>query len=96
MLFIFFVSHHLSDSSTSQSLFCHVLTSVLSFLHRLFSVAFSLAFKMVSEIDMLSINRPLAKLLGLTIPHFNAMESEIFAGLTFDASVTEEKFKSKV
>ena len=85
---------HLNDSPNHH--FILVCSFVFFFLHRLFSVAFSLAFKMVSEIDMLSINRPLAKLLGLTIPHFNAMESEIFAGLTFDASVTEEKFKLKV
>ena len=51
---------------------------------------------MVSEIDWLSINRPLAQLLGLTVPHFNAMETAIFAGLNFDVGVTEEKFKSKV
>ena len=56
---------------------------------RIFSVAFSLAFKMVSEIDMLSVNRNLASLLGLTMPHFNTMESSIFAGLDFDVSVCE-------
>ena len=51
---------------------------------------------MVSEIDWLSINRPLAQLLGLTVPHFNAIESAIFAGLEENVGVTEEIFKSKV
>ena len=55
-----------------------------------------MAFKMVAEIDWLSINGPLAGLLGLTVQHFNAMESSIFAGLNFNVGVTEEKFKSKV
>ena len=59
-------------------------------------VAFSMAFKMVAEIDWMSINKLLANLLGLAVPHFNAMESAIFAGLNFDVGVTEEKFKSKV
>ena len=48
---------------------------------------------MVAEIDWLSINRPLAGLLGLAVSHFNAMESAIFAGLNFNVGVTEEKFK---
>lgn len=65
-------------------------------MNRLISVAFSLAFKMVSEIDWQSLNQPLAGLLGLTVPHFNAMESAIFAGLNFNVGITEEKFKSKV
>lgn len=51
---------------------------------------------MVSEIDWLSINKPLAQLLGLTVAHFNVMESAIFAGLDSDVGVTEELFKSKV
>ena len=59
-------------------------------------MAFSMAFKMVAEIDWMSINKLLANLLGLAVPHFNAMESAIFAGLNFDVGVTEEKFKSKV
>lgn len=64
---------------------------------RLFCVAFSLAFKMISEIDMQSVNRNLAHdLLGLTMPHFNAMESAIFARLKFDVGISEEEFKSRV
>ena len=62
-------------------------------MNRLISVAFSLAFKMISEIDWQSLNQPLAGLLGLTVPHFNAMESAIFAGLNFNVGITEEKFK---
>lgn len=45
---------------------------------RLFAVAFSLAFKMISEIDMMSVNANLADILGLSVKHFYRMECSIY------------------
>ena len=62
---------------------------------RIFAVAFSFAFKMVSEIDMKSINIPLKHIIDLPLWHFNTVESAFFAALDFDVGLTEESFNSK-
>lgn len=62
---------------------------------RLLALAYGFAFKMVSEIDWMSLNQPLARLLGLTVDHFNRIESAIFAALDYNIGVTTEDFYKK-
>ena len=62
---------------------------------RLFAIAYGFAYKMVAEIDWMSLNKPLARLLGLTVEHFNCIESAIFAALDYDIGVTAEDFCKK-
>jgi len=51
---------------------------------------------MISEIDMMSVNGPLADILGLSVKHFYRMECSIYKALDFSVGVTEEDFNKKV
>ena len=68
-----------------------MLTSALLF-RRLFAVCFSFAFKMVAEIDLMSINAATARVLGLSLAHFNELESAVFVALSCDVGVPADKF----
>ena len=63
---------------------------------RLLAVAYSFAFKMISEIDWMSINVQLANILGISLKHFNQLEADIFAAFKFDVGLSEERFKAGV
>ena len=56
---------------------------------RLLAIAFGFAFKMVSEVDMISLNVHLARLLGIELTHFNEIENALFSALDFDIGVSE-------
>ena len=63
------------------------------FVYRIFAVAFSLAFKMISEIDMKSLNQVLSQFLDIaSVKDFNKMESEILAAHKYDVGVSEAEF----
>ena len=51
---------------------------------------------MISEIDMMSINEPLSKMLGLSIEHFYRIECSIYRAMNFDIGISEEDFNGKV
>jgi hypothetical protein len=44
---------------------------------------------MVSEVDMISLNVHLARLLGIELTHFNEIENALFSALDFDIGVSE-------
>ena len=50
---------------------------------------------MVSEVDIISLNVDLARLLGIKLAHFNEIENALFSALDFDIGVSEQKFKAK-
>ena len=66
--------------------------ALLSLCHRLVAVAHSFAYKMLAEIDWMSINRPLADFLGISLSHFNQLEATLFATLNFNIGVSGEDF----
>ena len=51
---------------------------------------------MLCEIDWCSINVQLARLLGISLMHFNQLESAIFAALKYDVGISEERFKARL
>ena len=65
------------------------------FLSRILAIAFGFGFKMVSEVDIISLNVDLARLLGIKLAHFNEIENALFSALDFDIGVSEQKFKAK-
>ena len=44
---------------------------------------------MVSEVDIISLNVDLARLLGIKLAHFNEIENALFSALDFDIGVSE-------
>ena len=54
------------------------------------AMAYSFAFKMLSELDCVSMNKKLAEILGITLEHFNEIEAEMLMAFAFDMGVTEE------
>ena len=50
---------------------------------------------MVSEIDWMSINVQLSRLLGISLSHFNQIETAIFAAYNFDVGISGEHFKAR-
>ena len=55
---------------------------------RLLAFAFGMAYKMVCEIDEMILNKSLARLLCISLFHFNEIESEICMALDFNVGVT--------
>ena len=64
-------------------------------LFRLFTIAYGLAYKMLQEIDWMSLNKPLARLLGISLTHFNTMESDIYRALNYHIGVSQQEFESR-
>ena len=60
------------------------------FFCRMTAMAYSFAFKMLSELDCVSMNKKLAEILGITLEHFNEIEAEMLMAFAFDLGVTEE------
>jgi len=50
---------------------------------------------MVAEIDLMSVNVNLSRLLNIELRHFNDIEAALIAALQFDIGVSEDKFKAK-
>lgn len=65
-------------------------------LFRLIGVAHSFAYKMLAEIDWMSINKPLADILGISLSHFNTLESSLFAALDFNIGVSADEFNKRL
>ena len=81
----------LIERGFSHGVFLHGST-----VKRLFAIAFSLAFKMLTDIDVMGLNSHLARSLGMSVSHFNDIESVFFMAIDFNAGVTEEAFAAKV
>lgn len=58
------------------------------------TVQFGLAFKMVQEIDVRSLNANLACLLNISLAQFNEIESNILSALNFNAGFSEQSFNA--
>ena len=81
----------LIERGFSHGVFLHTST-----VKRLFTVAFSLAFKMLADIDVMGLNSHLSRVLGMSVSHFNDIESAFFMSINFDAGITEADFNAKV
>ena len=81
----------LIERGFSHGVFLHSST-----VKRLFAVAFSLAFKMLTDIDVMGLNSHLSKELGMSVSHFNDIETAFFMSIDFNAGITEEDFNAKV
>ena len=74
-----------------------ILTYPFTFaLFRILCVAFGFSFKMISEIDMMSLNEPLSQIIGLSVKHFYQIECSIYRAMDFDIGISEEDFNEKV
>ncbi len=51
---------------------------------------------MLAEIDWMSINKPLAGFLGISLTHFNQLESSLFAALDFNIGVSGHDFNERL
>ena len=74
----------LIERGFSHGVFLHSST-----VKRLFAVAFSLAFKMLADIDVMGLNSHLSRALGMSVSHFNDIESAFFVSIDFNAGITE-------
>ena len=81
----------LIERGFSHGVFLHTST-----VKRLFAVAFGLAFKMLADIDVESLNSHLSSVLGMSVSHFNDIESAFFMSINFNAGITEADFNTKV
>lgn len=79
----------LVERSFQHRIFLHSAT-----VKRMFAVQFGLAFKMVAEIDVLSVNVNLASILNVSLAQFNEMESEVCAALDFNIGVSADDFSA--
>ena len=70
--------------------------SFFSLCHRLVAVAHSFAYKVLAEIDWMSINRPLADFIGISLSHFNQLEAVLFATLNFNIGVSGADFNLRL
>jgi len=62
---------------------------------RLLAIAYGFAYKMLCEIDWMSLNVPLAQLLCVSRQQFNQMESAVFAAFDYDIGLQEATFKTR-
>ena len=74
----------LIERGFSHGVFLHSST-----VKRLFAVAFSLAFKMLADIDVMGLNSHLSRALGMSVSQFNDIESAFFLSIDFNAGITE-------
>ena len=81
----------LIERGFSHGVFLHTST-----VKRLFAVAFGLAFKMLADVDVMSLNSHLSSVLGMSVSHFNDIESAFFMSINFNAGITEADFNAKV
>ena len=56
---------------------------------------FGLAYKMLAEIDWMSLNVQLADLLAISLSQFNLIEASLLAAFHYDVGINETQFKQR-